>query len=43
MRTRTYLLLCAVVTLAWVAGLLLVPAFAQTVEGLLLGFLSSNA
>ncbi len=43
MRMKTYLVVCAAVTLAWVAGLLLVPSFAQTVEQLMLGFLSSNA
>lgn len=43
MKTRTYLVVCAVVSVGWVAALLLVPPFAQTVEQLMLGFLSSNA
>ena len=43
MRTRNYLVLCAVVTAAWVVALLSVPAFSQTVEQLLLLFLSTNA
>ena len=43
MRTRSYLLLCATVTAAWVVALLSVPAFAQTIEQLMLLFLSTNA
>lgn len=43
MKTRTYLLVSGSVTLLWVLGLLFVPAFAQTVEQLMLWFLSTNA
>lgn len=43
MKTRNYLVLCACVTAAWVLALLAIPAFSQTVEQLLLLFLSTNA
>lgn len=43
MKTRNYLVLCACVTAAWVVALLAFPALAETVEMLMLGFLSSNA
>ena len=43
MNNSTYLKLCAGVGLVWVLGLLLVPAFAELIEGLMLLFLSTNA
>lgn len=43
MNTRTYLLVSGGITLLWVLGLLFVPPFAQTIEQLMLLFLSSNA
>jgi hypothetical protein len=43
MKTRTYLLLCGGLTLAWVLGLLFVKPFSDLVEQLLLLFLSTNA
>lgn len=43
MKTRSYLVLCASVTAVWVVALLLVPPFAQTIEQLMLAFLSSSA
>ena len=43
MRTRTYLVLCGVVTAAWVVALLTIPAFALNIEQLMLLFLSTNA
>ena len=43
MKTKSYLTLCGVVTVVWVLGLLLVPPFAEAVEGVMLLFLSRNA
>ena len=43
MKMRNYLVLCAGVTAVWVVALLAIPALAQTVEQLLLLFLSTNA
>jgi hypothetical protein len=43
MKTRSYLVLCACVTAAWVVALLSIPAFAESIEQLLLLFLSTNA
>ncbi len=43
MKTKTYLRVCGGLTVVWVLGLLLVPPFAQTVEQLMLLFLSTNA
>lgn len=43
MKTKTYLLLCAGVTVVWVLGLLFVAPFAELVEQLMLLFLSTNA
>ena len=43
MKGRTYLKVCAGITLVWVAGLLFVPPFALAVEQVLLLFLSTNA
>ncbi|MDZ7670349.1 MAG: hypothetical protein U5Q16_13380 [Gammaproteobacteria bacterium] len=43
MTIRNYLLLCAGVTVIWVAALLMLPDFARTIEQLMLMFLSSNA
>ncbi len=43
MNTRSYLVLCASVTAVWVVALLAVPALAESVEQLMLLFLSSTA
>lgn len=43
MKMKNYLVFCVLVTTAWVVALLTIPALAQTVEQLLLLFLSSNA
>ncbi len=43
MSNGTYLRVCAGITAVWVLGLLFVPPFAQTVEQIMLLFLSSNA
>ena len=43
MSNQTYLKVCAAVTVAWVLGLLFLPPFAQTVEQVLLLFLSTTA
>lgn len=43
MSNRTYLKVCVGITAVWVLGLLFVPPFAQTVEQLLLLFLSTTA
>ena len=43
MSMTTYLKVCAGSALVWALGLLFVPAFAESVEGLLLMFLSTNA
>lgn len=43
MSNQTYLKVCAGITLVWVLGLLFVPPFAQTVEQILLLFLSTTA
>ena len=43
MKTKTYLQVCAGVTLVWVLGLLFVTPFAELVEQLMLLFLSTNA
>ncbi len=43
MKTKSYLILCAAVTLIWVPALLLVPGLSDTVEQLMLWFLSTNA
>ena len=43
MTTKRYLIVCAVVSVIWVATLLFVPAVSDTVEGLMIGFLSGNA
>jgi hypothetical protein len=43
MTLRNYLLLSAGITIAWVLALLFIPAFARTIESLMLMFLSSNA
>ena len=36
-------MLCAALSVVWVAGLLLVPAFSNGVEGLIHQFLAANA
>lgn len=43
MTLRNYLILCAAGSVLTVLVLLLVPSIGQTVEGLLIAFLSSNA
>lgn len=43
MSNQTYLKVCVGVTLVWVLGLLFVPPFAQTVEQIMLLFLSTSA
>jgi len=43
MKTKSYLILCAVITIVWVATLTLVPAVSDTVEQLMIGFLSTYA
>jgi hypothetical protein len=43
MTLRNYLILCAAGSLLTVLVLLLVPGIGETVEGLLIAFLSSNA
>lgn len=43
MKARNYLLLCTVVTAAWVVALLIIPELSQRVEQMLLLFLSTNA
>jgi hypothetical protein len=43
MTLRNYLILCAAGSLLTVLVLLLVPSIGETVEGLLIAFLSSNA
>ena len=43
MNIRSYLVLCATVTAVWIVALLSIPALAQTVEQLMLLFLSTNA
>ncbi|MDE0887472.1 MAG: hypothetical protein OSB70_18270 [Myxococcota bacterium] len=43
MKNATYAKLCGGLALVWTLGLLFVPPFAKTVEGLMLLFLSTNA
>ena len=43
MKTKNYLILCAVIAVGWAATLLFVPAVSDTVEQLMIGFLSTNA
>jgi hypothetical protein len=43
MKTKRYLILCAVIAVGWATTLLLVPAVSDTVEQLMIGFLSTNA
>ena len=43
MTTKNYLILCAAVTVIWVPALLFVPVVSDTVEQLMLLFLSTNA
>ena len=43
MSMKTYLLVAGVVSLVWVAALLAIPEFSDTVEQLMLLFLSTNA
>ena len=43
MSSKNYLILCGAITVAFVLGLLYVPAFSDLVEGLVLLFLSTNA
>ncbi len=43
MKTKSYLILCGVITVVWVLGLLFVPSFSDLVEQLMLGFLATFA
>ena len=43
MKTKNYLILCATITVILVIGLLYVPDVSDTVEQLMLGFLSTYA
>ena len=43
MRTKSYLILCAIIAVGWTATLLLVPAVSDTVEQLMIAFLSTYA
>ncbi|MEZ7908504.1 MAG: hypothetical protein ACKVKL_17005 [Pseudomonadales bacterium] len=43
MKTKNYLILCAAITLIWVPALLFIPAVSDSVEQLMLLFLSTNA
>jgi len=43
MKTKNYLILCAVITVIWSATLILVPAVSDTVEQIMIGFLSTYA
>ncbi len=43
MKWRTYLLLCVVLSVVVSGSILVMPGLSDTLEGLLLGFLSSNA
>lgn len=42
-KTKNYMILCAVITVVLVISLLYVPGVSDTVERLMLGFLSTNA
>jgi hypothetical protein len=43
MKTKHYLTLCGVISVALVVALLFVPGLSNTIEQLLLAFLSTNA
>ncbi len=43
MTLRNYLILCALGSLVAVLAILLVPGVGETIEGILLAFLSTNA
>ena len=43
MNKTTYFKLCGGIAVVWTLGLLFVPPFAETVEQLMLWFLSTNA
>jgi len=43
MKTRNYLILCAALSVVWVAGLLLVPPFANAIEAFIHQFLVANS
>ena len=43
MKAKSYLTLCAVIAVVWAVTLLLVPAVSDTVEQLMIGFLSTYA
>ena len=43
MKNKNYLILCATITVVIVVILLFVPGVSDTVERLMLGFLSTNA
>jgi hypothetical protein len=42
-KTKSYLRLCAGLAVAWVVGLLTVPAFSDAVEQVMLAFLATSA
>ena len=43
MKTKNYVILCTAITVVLVISVLYVPAFSDTVERLMLRFLSTNA
>ena len=43
MKTKNYLILCAALSVVWVACLLLVPPFSNAVEGFIHEFLAANS
>lgn len=43
MKTKNYLILCAVFTVVWATTLLLVPVVSDAVEQTMIGFLSTYA
>ncbi len=43
MKTRSYLILCAVLSVFWIAGLLFVPPFANAIEAFIHQFLVANS
>lgn len=43
MSWKTYLMVCAGVSVVWIAGLLWIQPFSDLIEGLMLLFLSTNA
>jgi len=43
MKTKSYVILCAALAVGWAATLMLVPAVSDTVEQLMIDFLSTYA